>query len=577
MKPIFTLLIFTALLASGGLRAEVPVPAAPPAEIDTAGDQDEAVVAGLPNVELTPRLLYQFMLAEIAGQRGQFANSAELYLDMATRTRDPRLARRATEIAAHGRRMEIAQQGAQLWLDIEPASLQAHLTYINVLVAQGRYEELKTATAALLALAPQHIGQNLLRLNRLFARGEDRKAVRDLIEAVTAPHLQLPEAHYVRAVAAFDARDLPGARDAIRQALKLKPDWEAAVLLLAQMSEKTEAFAALEEFIAANPQARDVRLTYARALVGEKRYADGRRQFGILLEQIGDPAKSGDVLFAVAVLSLQLNDKAAAEIHLRKLAEIGHAEADKAHFYLGQIAADSKRGDEALQWFGKVGRGEQYLPARLQAANVLVKQGKLEEARQHLAASEVANPRERAQLLIGEVQILREAGRLTDAYAVMEAGLAGQPEQPELLYEAAMVAEKLGRYAEVERLLRRLIELKPDHAHAHNALGYSFADRNVNLAEALALVERALQLAPNDPLILDSKGWALFRMGDKQAALDVLGTAFGMRPDPEIAAHLGEVLWSLGRQDEARQTWEKARAEHPDNEVLTETIKRLAP
>lgn len=577
MKPIFPLLILTALLASGSLRAEAPAPVVPAAEIDAAVDPEDAIVAGLPNVELTPRLLYQFLLAEIAGQRGQFIDSAGLYLDMAKRTRDPRLARRATEIAAHGRSMEMAHEGAQLWLDIEPASLQAHLANINVLVALNRYAELEAATAALLALAPQHIGQNLLRLNRLLARGQDRKAVRDLIVAVTAPHLQLPEAHFVRAVAAFDARDLPGAREAIRQALKRKPDWEAAALLLAQMSEKNEAFAVLEEFIAANPQAREVRLTYARALVGDKRYADGRRQFGVLLEQVGDPAKSGDVLFAVAVLSLQLNDKADAETHLRKLAAIGHAEADKAHFYLGQLAADSNRWDEALQWLGKVGRGEQYLSARLQAANVLVKQGKLEEARQHLAASEVANLRERAQLLIGEVQILREAGRLTDAYAVMEAALAGQPDQPELLYEAAMVAEKLGRYAEVERRLRRLIELKPDHAHAHNALGYSFADRNVNLAEALALIERALQLAPNDPLILDSKGWALFRMSDKQAALDVLSTAFRMRADPEIAAHLGEVLWSLGRQDEARQTWEKARAEHPDNEVLTETIKRLAP
>ncbi|MBA3031932.1 MAG: tetratricopeptide repeat protein [Gammaproteobacteria bacterium] len=577
MKPIFTLLIIAAILSSGSLRAEVPAPEAPAAETDEAAKQEEAAIAGLPNVELTPRLLYQFLLAEIAGQRGQFVDSAELYLDMAKRTRDPRLARRATEIAAHGRRMEIAQQSAQLWLDIEPASLQAHLTFINVLVAQGRYEELKTATAALLALAPQHIGQNLLRLNRLFARGEDRKAVRDLIGAVTAPYLQLPEAHYVRAVAAFDARDLAAAREDIQQALKLKPDWEAAVLLLAQMSEKNEAFSALEAFIAANPQARDVRLTYARALVADKRYTEGRRHFGVLLEQSDDPAKSGDVLFAVAVLSLQLNDKADAEIHLRKLAEIGHAEADKAHFYLGQIAADSNRRDEALQWFGKVGRGEQYLPARLQAANVLVKQGKLEEARQHLAASEVADPRERAQLLIGEVQILREAGRMADAHAVMEAGLERQPDQPELLYEAAMIAEKLGRHAEVERRLRRLIELMPDHAHAHNALGYSFADRNVNLAEAFALIERALQLAPNDPLILDSKGWTLFRMGDTPAALDVLGAAFRMRPDPEIAAHLGEVLWSLGRQDEARQTWEKARVEHPANEVLTETIKRLAP
>ncbi|MDO8958402.1 MAG: tetratricopeptide repeat protein [Rhodocyclaceae bacterium] len=560
------------MLATSGVHAQ-----GTPLDQDEAAAQEKSV-AGLPDVELTPRLLYQFLLAEIAGQRGQFANSAELYLDLARRTRDPRLARRATEIAVHARHPQLAQQAAELMLDIDPASLQAHLTLINVLVAQGRYAELRPRTAALLALAPQQIGTGLLRLNSLFARAEDKQAVRELIEALTAPYLQLPEAHYVRAVAAFEARDPDAARDAARQARKLKPDWEAAALLLAQLSEKSAALAVLEEFIAAHPEARNARLTYARALVGDKRYAEGRRQFGILLQQSeSDPARNGDVLFAVAVLSLQLDDKADAEIHLRKLAEIGHVEADKAHFYLGQLAAESKRPDEALQWFGKVGRGEHYLSARLQAASLLVKQGKPEAARHLLAASEAANPQERAQLLIGEAQLLREAGQTAEAHAVLARGLEQQPDQPELLYEIAMVAEKLDRIDEVESRLRRLIELKPDHAHAYNALGYTFADRNIRLAEALALIERALQLAPNDPLILDSKGWALFRMGDARAALEILGAAYGMRADPEIAAHLGEVLWSLGRHDEARQAWEKSRREHPANETLTTTIKRLAP
>ncbi|MHB1358104.1 MAG: tetratricopeptide repeat protein [Rhodocyclaceae bacterium] len=566
MKPILPLFVAVALLSGSGLQAQD----APP--------EQEVTVAGLPDVELTPRLLYQFLLAEIASQRGQFANSAELYLDLARRTRDPRLARRATEIAVHARHPQLAQQAAELLLDIDPASLPAHLTLVNVLVAQGRYAELRPRMAALLALAPRQIGTGLLRLNSLFARAEDKLAVRELIEALTAPYLQLPEAHYVRAVAAFEARDPAAARDAARQARQLKPDWEAAALLLAQLSEKDAAFAVLEEFIAAHPEARNARLTYARALVGDKRYAEGRRQFGVLLEQSeNDPARSGDVLFAVAVLSLQLGDKAAAEIHLRKLAEIGHVEADKAHFYLGQLAAESQRPDEALQWFGKVGRGEHYLSARLQAAHLLVKQGKPEAARRLLAASEAANPQERAQLLIGEAQLLREAGQTAEAHAVLARGLEQQPDQPELLYEIAMVAEKLNRIDELERHLRRLIAIKPDHAHAHNALGYTLADRNIRLPEALALIERALQLAPNDPLILDSKGWALFRMGDARAALEVLTTAYAMRADPEIAAHLGEVLWSLGRHDEARQTWDAARRAHPANETLTETIQRLAP
>lgn len=583
MKPTYLLFIAAFVLASGCSHAETidteaaEVEAGEGAVGAEAIDQEETA-SGLPAVQLTPRLLYQFLLAEIAGQRGQIGNSADLYLDLAKQTRDPRIARRAAEIAAHARRLDAAMQATQLWLEIEPASIPAKVALINLLVSQGRYEELKVVTAALLATEPQQVGPNLLRLNRLFAQSKDRKAVRHLIETVTTPYLQLPEAHYVRAVTAFENRDLAAAQAAIGQALQIKPDWGAGVLLRAQMLEKSTAHKLLEEFISAYPQAREVRLVYARALVGEKRYAEARRHFGILLEQgASTPEKNGDLLFAAAVLSMQLNNPADAETLLRRLAALGHVEADKAHFYLGQIAGGNKQLDEALRWFALVGPGEHYLSARLQAANLLAGQGNIEEARRHLAESQVNNPAERVQLLIGESQLLREAGKFAAAHAALTAGLNQQPDQPELLYEIALIAEKLGRIDELESRLRRLIELKPDHAHAHNALGYSFADRNIHLVEARKLIDRALELAPNDPLILDSKGWVLFRLGESQAALDVLTNAFSMRTDPEIAAHLGEVLWSLNRKDEARQTWEKARSEHPTNEVLTETIKRLAP
>ncbi|MDP1651917.1 MAG: tetratricopeptide repeat protein [Rhodocyclaceae bacterium] len=591
MKPTLPLVVAAALLAGCAPLAQQarpePVlaqvakvkPVDPIDQEKAEAAEEEKAAARLPAVELTPKLLYGFLLAEIAGQRGQVADSAALYLELARETRDPRIARRATEIALHSRRLDTALPAARIWLEADPASVQARQALIGLLATQGRHDELKTEVATLLAAEPLQLRQNLAHLNRLFARGGDRKAVRDLVDALTAPYLQLPEAHFARAVAAFDARDLAPAREAIRQALDLKPDWEAAALLRAQLTEdRNEALMALGIFIAANPQAREARLAYARALATDKRYAEARREFNALIEQgAGDPAKNGDAIFAVAVLSLQLNDTQEAEKHLRRLVEIGHAESDKARYYLGQTAEDGKRWDDALKWYGAVGRGEHYLNARLHAANVLAKQGKLDEARRHLADSDAGNPRERAQLLIGEAQLLREAGRNVDAHAALTAALERQPDQPELLYEVALLAEKLGRIDELESRLRRLIEIKPDHAHAHNALGYSFADRNIRLPEARKLIERALELAPNDPFILDSKGWVLFRQGETQAALDVLNQAFGIRPDPEIAAHLGEVLWSLGRKDEARQTWEKARKDNPANEALAETVKRLLP
>lgn len=586
MKPLLPALL-AALLASActlvpeGVRPDKEAGARP----SVAGKADAAVedeaedkAPSLPSLALTPERLYRFLLAEIAGQRGDWAASATLYRDLARETRDPRIARRATEIAMHGRLPDLALEAARLWGEVEPDSSQARQMLIRLLAIQGRHDELRMALGLLLAAEPRQIGQNLAQLNRLF-RGGDRKAILDVVVAVTEPYLAHAEAHYARALAAAEARDLPLARSAARRALELKPDWEAAAMLNVQLIEhRNEAMAALGDFVAANPQARNARLAYARALVGDKRFQEARRQFGILLEQDKqDAAKHGDVVFALAVLSLQLDDTAEAERYLRKLVEIGHVEADKARYYLGQIAEDGKRWPEALKWFDAVGPGEHYLPARLHGANVLAKQGRLEEARRYLSGTATADPRQRAQLLIGEAQLLREAGRLTDAHAVLVTGLEKLPNQPELIYETALLAEKLGRPDELESRLRHLIDIKPDHAHALNALGYSLAERNERLPEARALIEKALELAPNDPFILDSKGWVLFRLGDAPAALTVLQQAFSIRPDPEIAAHLGEVLWSLGRQDEAKTTWEKARRDNPANETLAETIKRLLP
>ncbi|MDP1525422.1 MAG: tetratricopeptide repeat protein [Rhodocyclaceae bacterium] len=571
MKPILPFLFAIPLFMAGsGLHAAEPV---------VAPDADESSEAtdSLPKLDLTPKLLYQFLLAEIAGQRGQMGQSAMLYRELARETRDPRVARRATEMALHGRQLEVALESAQLWQSLEPESAPARQTLIRLLAALGRQADLAREVAALLAAEPQHIAQNLSHLNRLFARINDRKISRAIIETVTTPYHDLPEAHYARAIAAFEAQDIAAARQLIHRVLSLKPDWEAAALFQFQLAEdRVEGLTQLSTFIDRQPQAREAQLTYARALVAEKRYAEARRVFDRLLAQ--DAATpNGDVIFAVAVLSLQLNDTAAAEKQLQRLIEMGHAEADKARFYLGQIAEEGKRWDDAVRWFGTVGRGEHYLAARLHGANILAKQGNIEGARQHLTNSEAATPRERVQLLIGEAQILRDMGDVAAAYGVLVTGLTQQPDQHELMYEAALMAEKLGRHDEMETRLRRLIELKPDHAHAFNALGYSLAERNVRLPEARTLIDRALELAPNDPFILDSKGWVQFRMGDTDAALESLNRAFGIRPDPEIAAHLGEVLWSLGRQSEARTTWDKARREHPANEVLAETIKRLAP
>ena len=589
MQATHTLLIAVTLLAGcASLHTGAPQKSAAPAAQPAAqtpergaegADEEAAARARLPKLTLTPELLQRALLAEIAARRGRLSEASELYLELTRATRDPRIARRATEIALHARRLETALAAARIWVEIEPDTPAARQAMISLLAAAGRFDELKVALPAWLAAEPKLLPNNLMRLNRLFARAGDRKAVREVVELVTAPYLDFPEAHFARAQAAFEAQDRAEARLALQRALELKPDWELAALFRAQITEnRVRAIEELGQFVAANPQAREARLAYARALANDRRYDEARREFRALLEQgASDPAKNGDIIFAVAILSLQVGDTQEAEKHLRRLIDIRHPEAERARYFLGQIAEDGKRWEAARQWYQSVGRGEHYLPAQLKAAQMLAKQGKLEAARAALGKLEVDTPRERVQLVIGEAQLLREAGRVADAHAVVVRALEREPDEPELLYEAALLAERLGRLDELESRLRRLIEIRPDHAHAYNALGFSLADRNIRLPEARALIERALELAPDDPFILDSHGWVLFRQGENEAALKTLQRAYRLRADPEIAAHLGEVLWTLGRQAEARETWEQARQAYPANEVLSETIKRFLP
>lgn len=544
--------------------------ASPPAEPAESAPAD----LRLPKQELTGQILYQFLLAELAGQRGQFALAASAYLDLARTTRDPRIVRRAAEVALYAKQYEPALGAVRLWLELEPEAREARQMEATLLLASGRTDELAQRLGKELEQAGPRTGEMLLQLAQALSRYPDKSVVARLFDKVTEPWLALPEAHLLRAQAATGIGDRSRAIAEIDQALALRPGWELAALMKAdQLPRGAEQLDFLKQFLAAYPRAHDVRLGYARTLVAEKRYAEARSEFQTLLAVRPDHP---DVLFAVGILSLQLNDTAEAERRLRRFVEIGRGDLDTARYYLGQIADQDKRSDQALAWYRAVAAGEHLLPARIRAAQILLRQGKLDAAREQLAAARADLPGD-SRLLVAEAQLLRDAGHHADAYALLAEGLVAQPDDPELLYETALAAEKLGYVDVLERHLRRLIELKPDSAQAYNGLGYSLADRNLRLDEAAQLIDKALALAPGDPFILDSKGWVLFRQAKLVPALEFLQQAYARQPDPEIAAHVGEVLWALERRDEALKLWREAARAHPENEALAATIKRFVP
>ena len=561
---------FALFLTLASACAWAQAPAATPAPITapiTAEDR-------LPKQELTGQILYQFLLAELAAQRGQFALSASAYLDLAKSTRDPRIVRRAAEIAFHARQYDAALEAARLWLTLEPESQQAKQMQSTLLLASGRIEELAGSLARDLEAEAPRVGDALIRMARAFARYPDKAAVQRLFDQLTEPYLGLAEAHLVRAQAAVGTGDGDRARSEIDRALELRPTWELAALFKAELLPKGAArLDFLQSWLAANPEAQEVRLAYARGLVSEKRYEASRSEFRRLLS--GNP-NNPEMLYAVGILSLQVNDVAEAEQQLKRFVEIGRGDLDPARFYLGQIADQAGRPEDALRWYDEVAAGEHALPAKVRAAHVLLRQNKLDEARERLATARANAPGD-SRLVVAEAKLLRDAGRHAEAFAFLTRMLEVQPDQPEILYETALAAEKLGYGDVLERHLRRLIVLQPDSAQGYNALGYSLADRNLRLDEAAQLIDKALSLEPDDAAIIDSKGWLLFRQGKLAEALVALQIAYAKKPHPEMAAHVGEVMWALGRREEALAVWREASKADPTNEVLTATIKRFVP
>lgn len=543
-------------------------------EAPHAAPAPPAPLANLPDLELTEPILYELLLAEIALKRGSEGLAAQLYAELARKTKDPRIARRAVEVANFARTPQYAMESARVWHEADPQSLQALQTLAGLLIGARKVDEAEPYLAKLLSAEGVAVAGAFMQMGRLLAGNPDKAGNLRVVRNLAARHPALPQAHYAVAQAAFAAADEATALAEVRRAAELQPGWEVAAIFEAQVLQRRspkEAGASLAAFLAKYPEARETRLAYARMLVGDRQYAEARAQFEALLA--ANP-NNADVIYAVALLAAQMKDYAIAEKNLRRLLDMGFRDPNSARFTLGQVAEEQKQWQAAIDWYQSIQRGEQYIASRLRVANVMAKQGKLAEARAYLRSVNAGGD-QGVQLLIAEAQLLREAKQDREAFDLLGKALEAQPDQPELLYDHALTAERLERFDILEGNLRKLIQMRPDHAHAHNALGYSFADRNLHLAEARKLIERALELSPEDYYIIDSLGWVLYRQGDLKGAEAQLRRAYDGRPDGEIGAHLGEVLWVMGRRADAERVWDEALKNHPDNETLQKTVKRL--
>ena len=525
---------------------------------------------------LTSQVLYQFLLGEIAGQRGELKLSAEAYADLAVKTRDARIAKRATEVALYARLAPLALKSARLWQELEPTSPKALQTLSSLLVGSGRMAEARPYLQAWLKTGTG--GAVFLQLHGLLAKQKDKQAVLDLVADLAANYPGTPEAHFAVAQAAWHAGNGAKALSSLDEALRLKPDWSAAPLFKAQVLQQMQGEAAslayLKDYLAGMPAMREVRLAYAKQLARTAQFDESRVQFEYLAQEMPDDPENH---LAIGLIAMQTNHFDSAEASLTKALELGHSDTGSVRFHLGQLAEARGNAEQALTWYQSVTSGRQRLDAQLRAAVVMGKLGKIDQALEWLSNLTPGDDAERIRVVQTEAQIMREVKNFSGVVERLTKALEQMPDAADLLYDRAMAAEKIDRLEMLEADLRRLIKLKPEFAHAYNALGYTLADRTNRITEALELLEKALKLEPDDPFIQDSMGWALFKAKRYSEAVDFLRRAHGARPDPEIAAHLGEALWMNGDKDEARRIWQGSLQTHPENESLRETTSRLMP
>ena len=543
------------------------------ADDDEADDATEAVEVD--ESSASADAVFEFLVAEFAAQRGDLEGALAIYERMARELGDPQVARRGVEAAIRARAFGPALEAAALLLELEPGSTLAREIIAALLANEGDIAKARTTLTGILD-KNRNRGPVLMQLPHLFGKYPDKAAVLESTRLVASRYPEMPEAHYAIGLAGLLAANVELASREADLALGIRPDWEQGAILKAQALRKLAPETVLgfyRDFVRNHPNSVEVRMQLGRELAAERQLADARTQFREV-ERLAP--KDAQAIYAIGLLSLQLEDFAEAQTAFTRALKLGYREPAAIYLGLGQAAEGLKRYDEAIAWYQKVESGD-WVRAQLKVATLIARQQGLNAGREYLRRIEPRSGEDRVQMIQVEAQLLRDAKAWKEAYELLTESVAQFPDSYELLYDRAMAAERIDRIDVLEKDLRRVIRMKPDYAHAYNALGYTLAEKTERLEEAKDLIEKAHKLAPEDPFILDSLGWVEYRLGNTAEALKHLQTAYGQRNDPEIAAHLGEVLWKAGQRDEAQKIWRAALTENPDHESLITVMQKYGP
>ena len=517
--------------------------------------------------------LYQLLVAEVAGYRGEYSTALEKYVDMALKTRDAGVAQRAAMLAVYLKRYEEALTTSKIWVEQEPDSIEARRYLSEQLLRIGDMEQAIVHMEAIKNLG----GLANFESFAYSAANMDDKGREVLLEAMSRMLAEYPgdeQLMFSKAVLLEQSGQLEEALQLANQLLVSKKDINVIVLkvnALKDLLRTDEALVFLESTLEELADKRRLRLIYARMLFEAERLVDAEKQY----EQVHQQAPNdSDILFALALISMEQGKDESAKGYLNQMIRFNRR-ANEAHYYLGSIADKNDKIPQAISEYKMVGPGREFLAAQVRIAALLADQDRLDDARAHLENQRANNPDRYNRLVMIEGQLLSERGHEAEFFELLETVIQKQPENVELLYFRAMTGQSLGRLDVLERDLLRVIDIDPGNADAMNALGYTLADQTDRHDEALILIERALEIKPNEAAFIDSLGWVQYRLENYKDAVTNLRKALSLFDNDEVAAHLGEVLWVSGEQQEARNVWQKALDARPDSDILKRVIKRF--
>lgn len=539
--------------------------------LDTAPAESD-----LPAVELDEELLYQLLLGEFAVQREDYATAAKAFSDAAKETGDYRVAERAARVALRAKDFKRAKESARMWADLRPEDTSPLEIITLVWVENGDVDEAQAVVEELLGRDASNSGRVYRRLAELLSRQSNQEAALDLMSRLAVLSPEDPDVYYANAYLAGRLKEPDLLIQYIDKALELKPGWEEAALVkVAHLSAREGAREQVTEFCARflddYPDASRIRLYFARFLVDHQEFEQGLDQ---LIELVKREPENADALYSAGLLGIQLERYDEAEEFLRQNLSL-RPKNDQARLYLGQLAAERESYDEAEQWYREIQSETYFFQAQLSIGDVLAITEGTEAAISHMQSLHPGNKDEYVRWVLTQEQILRDDKQLMKAKEILDVAVERYPDDTELLYARGLVAAQLQLIDVHERDMRKLIVKDPNNAHALNALGYTLADITDRYEEAHTLIEQALSIRPEDPFILDSMGWVQYRLGNHADAIEYLERALTKREDAEIAAHLGEVLWVNGEQERAKEIWRRAMDQHPENDVLLNTLKKF--